>query len=89
MEDKKRKDVDLDEVEDLEEDIDFDEIDEIDDDEEIEDTKRRKDDEDDFDDYYNGDKKSKVSDALAVGMGIGIVNGLTGGAVLGGGSGGN
>ena len=50
MEDKKRKDVDLDEVEDLEEDIDFDEIDEIDDDEEIEDTKRRKDDEDDFDD---------------------------------------
>ena len=47
------------------------------------------DDEDDFDDYYNGDKKSKVSDALAVGMGIGIVNGLTGGAVLGGGSGGN
>ena len=38
MEDKKRKDVDLDEVEDLEEDIDFDEIDEIDDDEEIEDT---------------------------------------------------
>lgn len=47
------------------------------------------DDDDDFDDFRNVDKNSKVGDALAVGMGIGIVNGLTGGSVFGGGSGGN
>lgn len=46
-------------------------------------------DDDDFDNYGNDDKKSNFSDALGVGMGIGIVNGLTGGSVLGGGSGGN
>lgn len=46
-------------------------------------------DDDDDDDYGNTDKQSKASDALAVGMGIGIVNGLTGGSVFGGGSGGN
>lgn len=58
------------------------------------DISRCDDDDDDSDDYDdedsgNDDKKSKVSDALSVGMGIGIVNGLTGGSVFGGGSGGN
>lgn len=45
------------------------------------------DDDDDFDDYGNNDNAGKASDALSVGMGIGIVNGLTGGSVFGGGSG--
>lgn len=47
------------------------------------------DDDNDFEDSGNDDKKSKASDALAVGIGVGIVNGLTGGSVFGGGSGGN
>lgn len=35
-------------------------------------------DDDDFEDFGDDHKKSKVSDALAIGMGIGIVNTLTG-----------
>ena len=44
---------------------------------------------DDFEDFGNDDRKSKVGDAIAVGMGIGIANGLTGDSVFGGESGGN
>lgn len=47
------------------------------------------DDDDDFDYIGDRNENSKASDAFAVGMGIGIVNGLTGGSVFGGGSGGN
>lgn len=43
----------------------------------------------DDDDYGNTTKRSKASDALALGIGIGIVNGLTGDSVFGGGSNGN
>lgn len=46
-------------------------------------------DDDDFEDFGNDDRKSKVGDAIAVGMGIGIANGLTGDSVFGGESGGN
>jgi len=41
----------------------------------------------DDDDYGNTNKRSNASDALAVGMGFGIVNGLTGSSVFGGGGG--
>lgn len=46
-------------------------------------------DEEEFAVYGNEDKKSKVSDAFAIGIGISLVNSLTGGSVFGGGSGGN
>lgn len=53
MEDKKRKDVDLDEVEELDEDIDLDEIEELDDEEATD--KKHQDDEEDFDDIDDED----------------------------------
>lgn len=47
------------------------------------------DDDDDFDDADQHDKRSGAGDALAIGMGIGIVTGITGNSLFGGGSGGN
>ncbi len=52
MEDKKRKDVDLDEVEELDEDLDFDEIEDLD---EEESTTKKHEDEDDFDEIDEDD----------------------------------
>lgn len=68
MEDKKRKDVDLDEVEELDEDLDLDEIEDIDD-EELEDKKHHDDEEDiddedidDFDDIDDEDIDDDIED---------------------------